>query len=207
MNKNPCATCGAVHLRCVGHNGSGAPCGNWPIRGATICHKHGGSARHIKEAARRRVEAQVAERAVVTYGLPREIDPTQALLEELYRTAGHVGYLGALVADLQEGDLKQLDAEGKFEKASVWVEMYWKERGHFAKVAKLAIDAGIEERRVKMAEAQGEQLSQVIRDVLGDVFGLFAAAGVAAEVVRRIQREQAPDLVRQRLMQMAELSP
>ena len=36
-------------------------------------------------------------------------------------------------------------------------------------VAKLAIDAGVEERRVQLAEEQGRQLAEVIRRILADL--------------------------------------
>lgn len=205
-----------------GHtNAFGEPCKNWPIKGGTVCRNHGGSAPQVRAAANRRLKEWAAQQAVITYGLPRDIDPHSALLEELHRTAGHVSWLAALVAELEATELKQLDTTGMFERASVWLEIYERERTHYARVAKAAIDAGIEERRVRLAEAHGEQLGQVIRAILGDVFillakivALLAAAGVAAEIlrqvddlIRRIQREDVPDVVRTRLMEMAELNP
>ena len=38
-----------------------------------------------------------------------------------------------------------------------------------AKHAKLALDAGVEERKVRIAEQQGELIAQVIRSILGDL--------------------------------------
>lgn len=168
---------------------------------------HGARAPQVKAAAKRRVEAEKAAKAVATFGLPREIDPQSALLEEVHRTAGHVAWLSTLIGELDQGELKQLDMSEKFEKPSVWVELYQVERVHYARVAKMAIDAGIEERRVKLAEAHGEQLGAVIRNVLADVFALLGAAGVAAEIIRRVQRDQTPQVVRTRLLEMAELDP
>jgi hypothetical protein len=46
---------------------------------------------------------------------------------------------------------------------------------------------------------------QVIRSIVGDILELFSAAGVAAEIVRRVQREEIPSVVRARLMQQPEL--
>src|SRR5438445_284324 len=65
------------------------------------CRLHGGKTRTHQVAA----QAEMVRQAVVTYGLPREVDPSQALLEEVHRTAGHVAWLAAKVAQLDEADL------------------------------------------------------------------------------------------------------
>jgi hypothetical protein len=55
------------------------------------CKLHAGaSPTHVKAAQRRD-----AERAVELFGLPREVEPHQALLEEVYRAAGHGGRVTA----------------------------------------------------------------------------------------------------------------
>lgn len=165
------------------------------------CKLHGGNTPdHRKQA-----NGIKAAAAVVTFGLPREIDPQTALLEEVHRTAGHVAYLGQVVRDLEQSDLKQLDAGERFEKPAVWVEMYERERTHLVKVAATCISAGIAERQVRLAEDQGRQLANVLRDVLADVFGLLGEAGVSVEVLVRIQREAVPGVVRQRLSEVMEV--
>lgn len=204
MTSRVCAKCGQVHFRCSAHNRAGQPCGMSPAPQTNVCRLHGAKAPQVKAAAKRRQQGENAERAVQTFGLPIEIDPQTALLQELHRSAGIVAWLNNLIADLHESEVKQLDMSGKFEKPSVWVELYERERKHFAAVAKSAIDAGIEERRVALAESQGELIGQAIRNILGDVFGLLIAAGLAADVVRRVQREEVGSVVRKRLMEIAE---
>lgn len=167
------------------------------------CKLHGGSTPdQIKH-----VNGQKAADAVVTFGLPREIDPQVALLEEVHRTAGHVSWLQAKIAEFETDDeLKQLDAAGKFERASVWVELYQSERAHAVKVSKAAIDAGIAERAVRLAEEQGRQLANVLRDVIADLFRLLLAEGLPGDVLVRVQRERVPALVRTRLLEVMEVS-
>jgi len=41
--------------KCKAHKKDGSPCGRWPIRGATVCHTHGGAAPQVKLAAARRL--------------------------------------------------------------------------------------------------------------------------------------------------------
>ena len=175
-----------------------------PVKGTTVCLNHGGKSPQVQRAAQRRLEAAAAALAVQTYGLSREVDPQQALLEEVHRTAGHVSWLGTLIAGLDQNELTQSSLMGG-EKPAVWLELYQAERAHYARVAKAAIEAGVEERRVQLAEAQGEALGQVIRSIVGDILALFSAAGVPSEIVRRMQREEIPTVVRARLMEQAEL--
>lgn len=126
--------------------------------GIGYCKLHGGKTPgHAKSA-----QTEVARRAVETYGLPREIAPDRALLEEVHRTAGHVAWLGRTVADLD--DLTQWGQAGRA--PSVWVEIYQRERAHFVRVAKTALDAGIAERQVRLAERYGDMLADVIDGLL-----------------------------------------
>jgi hypothetical protein len=44
---------------------------------------------------------------------------------------------------------------------NLWVKLYQEERDRLVRVAKAAIDAGVEERQVRLAEGQARQLAQV----------------------------------------------
>jgi hypothetical protein len=150
-----------------------------PHPGIGRCKLHGGSTpTHVLSARR-----EQARRAVATFGLPREVDPHTALLEEVHRTAGHVAWLGEVVQGLERDDLvwgvtEQVEkSAGEFPgtdttyaaKPSVWLDLYQRERRHLVDVCKAAVAAGIEERRVRLAEQQGALLASVIRGVLADL--------------------------------------
>ena len=127
----------------------------------------------------------------MTYGLPRDIDPAQALLEEVQRTAGHVAWLEQTVRDLDPGALvwgvtevaEKSSADDvstdvtEAARPSVWLELYHRERTHLVRVSKAALDAGISERLVRLAEQQGAQLAEVIRRsgdaLLGELVGVL----------------------------------
>lgn len=160
---------------------SGQRCKRPPVVGGTVCSSHGGKAPQVRNAIERRRQERAAVLAAQTFGLPVEVDPHTALLEELHRTAGAVQWLGAVVADLDKGDLvwgrvkethgTQLEhgtdngvtyAAG----ANAFVELWQRERKHLVEVSKACITAGIEERRVRLAESAGQQLASVIRAVL-----------------------------------------
>jgi hypothetical protein len=152
------------------------------------CKLHGGMAPSGRVAAKR----QAAAEAVVTYGLPRDIDAWTALEEELCRTAGHVAWLSGLVADLEQRDLKQYqhtDAGGTIERPAIWVELYQRERTHLTNVAKTCVSLGMDERRVQLAEDQGQLIAGVLRGVLTEL-------GV-------IDHPEAPAIVRRHLTLIA----
>lgn len=156
------------------------PCKLPPVKGATRCRKHGGATPRSKAAAERRLAEEAAAKAVQTYGLPVDVSPTEALLEEVRYTAGHVAWLRERVRELEAKDLvwgvtEQVDKNAtefpgldrtEAARPNVWLDLYMRERKHLVDVTKAAISAGIEERRVKLAEAQGSLIAGVIRRIL-----------------------------------------
>jgi hypothetical protein len=153
---------------------SGKRCRAWAIKGGKVCVSHGGAAGQVRAKADERLAQAAASQAVARYGLPREVDPHSALLEELWRTNGYVAWL-----ELELGQDESRRVEG------VWPQRLLEERRHFHGVARDCIRAGIEERRVTLAEQQGALLAQVIRGVLSDL-------GV-------LDRREVPSVVRKHL--------
>jgi hypothetical protein len=137
--------------------------------GTGRCKLHGGSTPTQKKAAQK----QQAATAVATYGLPREIDPHTALLEELHRTAGIVAWLSIRVAELEQHQAYGPVGGGPDsiprQEPHVWIGMYQAERKHFTAVAKTCVDVGIEERRIQLEEQQGAMLARVIDGILTDL--------------------------------------
>jgi hypothetical protein len=170
----------------------------------------------------RRVQEQAAQVAAVTYGLAVDVSPTDALLEEVRWTAGHVQWLRARVQELEQGavvwgttrteteaggtlaltfggpdaddedrtglvDVSSMPASKVIQAAgpSVWLDLYDRERRHLVGVCTAAIKAGVEERRVRLAESQGELVATAIRSILTDL-GLNAEQqALVSEVVPR----------------------
>lgn len=160
--------------RCTAHaKHSGERCKRTAIPGSTVCHYHGGKAPQVQAAALKRLALQEAERAVVTYGLPREVEPQEALLEELHRTAGHVAWLAFSVRELERREAYGPVGGSQYgfprQEPHVWIRLYQEERKHFAEVAKICIAAGIEERRVQLAEDQARELARVVTAILTDL--------------------------------------
>ena len=165
--KPPAKLCGAKLT-----DGSGRTCGQpagWGTgTGRGVCKKHGGNTR----AHRKKAQREAAEEAVAIYGLPIEIDPADALLEEVWRTRGHVEWLGVEVQNTERANLALL-------------RMYHHERRHLVAVSVAAIRAGIEAKRVALAERHGVMCAQVIRAVFEEK-GIADDADVPAMVRRHL---------------------
>lgn len=146
-----------------------------PHVGIGRCKLHGGNTpSHIQSAEKVQL-AVVAEQ----YGLPREIDPTAALLEELHRTAGMITFYELTV--IESETITESTQFG--EQPTAAVKLLAAERTHFAKLAADCVRLGLEERRVQMIERDARAVAQAIRGILGDL-------GVAddprtPEIVRR----------------------
>src|SRR5690606_32893215 len=168
---------------------TGERCKRLPVPGGTVCVLHGGAAPQVRAKAKRNLEKAAARRTVETYGGPLDSEPLEAMEWLLRTTAGHVAWLGALVAQLEHepsttpavlgasdsGDgersssgrsgLKQYSREKGgmvWEKPSVWVELYGEERDRLARIAKDCLAHGIDERRVRVAEAQAQMLARAM---------------------------------------------
>lgn len=185
---------------------SGERCKRRPIPDGTVCVMHGGKSPAVQAAAVARRQEREALVAAESFGLPREVDPHTALLEELHRTAGAVAWLGAIVADLDAEDVvwgrtrEKLGGEDagttREARPNAFVSLWQVERKHLVAVAKACHDAGIEERRVRIAESAGQQLASVVRAVL-ERLGLTAeqqllAREVVPEEFRRLSGDVVP---------------
>lgn len=191
--------------QCTATNRQGGRCKRWAIRGGTVCAMHGGKIPNVKAAAERRLAEREALLALEAFGIPIEVDPHTALLQELHRTAGAVAWVGAIVAGLSREE-EYLDDEGHAKdtlvwgitkqkqggddegttweaKPNIWYELWARERKHLTEVAAACVKAGIEERRIQLAEDQGRLLAVVIQKVLGRLNLDSAQQALVAQVV------------------------
>jgi hypothetical protein len=130
----------------------------------------------VKAAAARRAQEDEARKQLATLGQPEAIDPSEALLQLIAWKYGEVKWLRARVREIPDDDLAwgraQTDvgfgAEGPIDKVtekaspSVWWGLLRQAEDQLADYAARAFRAGVEERRVKMAEQQGQMVHAVI---------------------------------------------
>lgn len=133
----------------------------------------------------RKVAAEeMAGELMVFYGEPIETNPIEALLDEVSRTAGHVAWLAQRIGQFKVPlQLEKIDPDTKIRSLMIagippevegWLRMYMAERGQLVRVAKAALDAGVNERLVQIAEYQGEKLADAVETILKQL-GLTAA--------------------------------
>lgn len=135
-------------------------------------------------------------------GAPIDKDPGVLLLEEVHRTAGHVAWLEHKVRSLGGEELvwslrEQTEEKGSKAGDSVnvivkrfgaevntWYQLYKAERVHLANVATAAIKAGVEERRVRIAERGIDMLEASMIAAFSDL-GLDPNSSRVREVIGR----------------------
>lgn len=184
---NPGAKCGAIstrtHVACKKPAGFGTD-----HQGYGRCKHHGGSTQSgviAAEKQRLTIHRQM-------FGDAEVIDPGQSLLEEVYRGRAFIRFLEGLLvshginqdAGIDPGQLLVEITEDGY-KARAWVAVWQKEREMHARACKMALDAGIAERQVRMMEQ--------FADAIGDlVYGLIADLGMDPEdpKVRHIARKR-----------------
>ncbi len=191
-----CKKCHQVHRNpqggpsCRAHNSRTLkPCRAYPVPGGTVCVRHGGKTQATGAAVTRFRNEQVAEHAANMLGLvDYDITPTEALLQEVRESAANVAFLRARVQELVgEQDLddpnhpliwgqtseKNVSAsqfpgtdEDFAPGVHVWFQMYQSERERMVKAATAALRAGVEERRVRLAEMGADVIVGRIRQIL-----------------------------------------
>lgn len=172
------------------------------------CKLHGGATENHNRAAFKEIARRECERL----GLPIRIDPGEALIQEVWESAGNVAFYRQLVQELsaypepdryvsaeearEEADELGVPEDPDEEQGGHWrrgepgvygltyhvsglptgeakphvlVQMYNDERKHLAAVAAAALKAGVEERRVRIAEDLGERIAEFSRALIAEL--------------------------------------
>lgn len=130
-----------------------------PHPGTGRCKLHGGSLPGSVKGARR----IQAEQAVAAYGLPVDVDPMVAILQEVARTNGHVLWLHRLIGAM---DADSLVGDGSI---SPWLELYQRERRHLAAVSRDARSLGIEQTKLDLIVSYQTGVVDLLERVLRDL--------------------------------------
>ena len=191
-----CTKCHQVHRTpsggpsCKAHSARTLrPCRAYPVPGGSVCIRHGGRTQATGAAVTRYRNEQVAEYAANMLGLvDYDITPTEALLQEVRESAANVAFLRARVQELvgekdlddpnhpliwgqtKESDVSASQFPGTDEEfgagVHVWFQLYQSERERMVRAAQMALRAGVEERRVRLAEMGADVIVGRIRQIL-----------------------------------------
>lgn len=133
-------------------------------------------------AGRKRMIEEI--RATARFGnfpIPRDLSPVDILVDELHRSAGFAFWIESKLAewddelvDLQDVNIDEKQSAQVYQNnKALWLDIWQRERAHLAKVAKMCIDAGVDERRVQLAERQSQVMFMLINEAF-DMLSLSA---------------------------------
>lgn len=140
------------------------------------CKLHGGSSPNGRKHAAR----EQAHELALLLGDGISIEPHEALLKCVRLAAAEVGFFTARIEGLQLEDVTvrprtDKESDDGYEKKlapaelNLWVQERIRAVDRLARYSKLAIDAGIAERQVRIAEQFGETIATLLRGVLEDL--------------------------------------
>lgn len=160
-------------LKCAAKRSDGKPCERWPIKGSTVCASHGGRAPQVKAAAKRRLTTERIQKQLRRLGEPITVDPITAILDRIHAKAAEVAWYRQQIEQLTTdrelvwGTTKTKDTSNALggsneviEEATInlWLRLYHDSESQLVQFAKIALDAGVDERRVELEERAATQL-------------------------------------------------
>jgi len=215
-NLPECTKCGTVHRNPSGgqackahHSRTLKPCKAYPVPGGSVCIRHGGKTQATGQAVTRYRNEQAAEHAINMLGIiDFDITPTEALLQEVRESAANVAFMRARVQELvgasdlddpshpliwgqtSEKTVSASQFPGTDEEsiagAHQWFVLYQSERERMTRAAQMALRAGVEERRVRLAEMGADVIIGRLRQIL-NALDLTPAQIQQADIVVPIQ--------------------
>lgn len=162
---------------CGAKTRGGGTCKKPPLAGATRCRLHGGASPQAQAKAAERVADAAADRALIRLGVThRNVHPAEALIELVSYQASIVDFWRHKVSELEEADLtwgrtkvkEGGDDRGTTSEAkpNIAYTLLGEASDRLARYCEAALKAGVEERKVRLAESQGALVAQAIRQVL-----------------------------------------
>jgi hypothetical protein len=165
--------CGATNRR-------GTPCTRLAGWGTTHsgfgnCKYHAGSTTNGRKHAARQSIALEA----VKLGISVEMEPDDLMLNTVYLAAGALAFATHRASMIEEG---QYDTE----EARIAQARLADAMDRSARIAKAAMDAGISDRRIRLAQRWGESIAGVIEDAMREMAEFFPP-DVRTRFAQRIQ--------------------
>lgn len=155
-----CNAKGRSGRRCARPAGWGTP-----HAGVGACKLHGGSMpNHIIKAQR-----EIVKREAEQLGLSIEQDPATAIINLVWRCVGDLTFYSSKVA---EEELLQVEVGPNGSKklsAHPWTVLYHQAEDRLAQVSQAALRAGVEERKVRLAERDAQTIFTAIQSSLAQL--------------------------------------
>lgn len=167
---------------------TGQPCKNPPMHGQHVCRMHGGATPQAKRAAQQRLADQAAQAELARLSLTAapDIDPADALLRSIAASYSMCQHLRAIVESFPDDGLTEREyTDGGMRRVTAAeVDLLHTWETLHARVCLGALKAGIDERRIRLAEQQASTIVTVLRAALADL-GLDPGDHQVGETVAR----------------------
>jgi hypothetical protein len=169
---------------CGAKTKNGTPC-NLPAGYATrhpgvgSCVHHGGNTPTH--------EISVAHKEVMSMATPVDVTPGVALRGVLNLAAGQLLYVSAKVFEVKESEV--MSDIG----INPWIRVQWRVMDNVARYAKIAADAGIDERLVSLAEEQNKMIAGLLEKIAEELNFTPEQKKALGPAIRR-QLHALPDL-------------
>jgi hypothetical protein len=180
--------------RCTAHKRkTKEPCRNAAVTGATVCRMHGGASPAVKiKAARVKAEAKAAELLTKEFARRGELIPPDdpeangavALEAEIRRTVGWSRFLESKINSLASDEdlvfggvaVERKDGFGadsyvlerREARLNEWVRLLNVNREHLRKLGQIWVSAGLDVKRIAIAEREVDLLEQALNGILSE---------------------------------------
>lgn len=153
------------------------------------CKLHGGNFPTVVKRALTSMLMEELRESTLGANMPIDIHPADALLELVKMCAGHVRWLNMQVSEMEK--ISEFNYVSKTTEIHTTVRLLGEYEDRLARFSKMAIDTGIEERMVRVAERQGDMIAVML-------VGIFDALGLSPA-----QKELVPSLVQRGLAELS----
>ena len=187
-----------IRPRCGAKTRAGGTCGRIPMRGQKRCDMHGGKVPAVRAAAERRLARAELEALISAQAPPIPVEPHTAILAMIHASAGRVAFWQRMVDTIDVDELTWGTTKlktgghdtGRTEEAKhhIAYTSLTEESDRLVKYADVALRAGVEAERVRIAREDGQRIAAVLTGFL-DRVGLGkdeTARAALADVMRDV---------------------
>lgn len=184
--------------------GKNEACASSPVPGGTRCGRHGGNSPKAKAAAEQRTAEHEAREILgrIDPTAPKQ-NPVEMLMTLIYGKSAEIGWLRQKVKSMTEEELTYglterqegvgpqgpVDVSTYKTEQNIWWKLLREAENQLAQWTNMALRAGVDERRIRLAENQANAVVGVIRNVLDGLELSPKQRGAAHEIVAKSLRE------------------
>lgn len=188
--------------------GKDEACGSSPVPGGTRCGRHGGNSPKAKAAAEQRTAEKEAREILgrIDPTAPKQ-NPVEMLMTLIYGKSAEISWLREKVKSFTEEELTYglterqegigpqgpVDVSTYKTEQNIWWKLLREAENQLASWTSMALRAGVDERRIRIAENQANAIVGVIKNVLDSLNLSATQQSSAYEIVAKSLRSLGDD--------------